>query len=275
MDVDAEASSEDLVFAHMWCLWLCCQGKGGGKKGGGGQKKGPGSLADIPKPPEPWKDPEVIMENLLLVESFRRKVGRSVLKQTHPCCRAISFMASLERILQKVSVPCRTSQNFLTPGQSMKNLPSSADVRDPIPALTQPSPSSLSTAWQVTNWICSSSELIACSLLFSDPHENRHTQPPSATFGLIFRSCSVITTVLLMDSQLAYHALTLLLLPKPVTPKTQKLRPPFLQDMQPELSENLRQGLLTFVSHGIKLVCIATAGLQQDSLASFCLPLAH
>ncbi|KAK9818548.1 hypothetical protein WJX74_004619 [Apatococcus lobatus] len=56
------------------------KGKGGGKKGGGGQKKGPGSLADIPKPPEPWKDPEVIMENLLLVESFRRKVGRPLLE---------------------------------------------------------------------------------------------------------------------------------------------------------------------------------------------------
>ncbi|KAK9842623.1 hypothetical protein WJX84_001135 [Apatococcus fuscideae] len=56
------------------------KGKGGGKKGGGGQQKGPGSLMDIPKPPEPWNDPEIIMENLLLIESFRRKVGRPLLE---------------------------------------------------------------------------------------------------------------------------------------------------------------------------------------------------
>ncbi len=55
-----------------------------GKSGKGGQKKGPGSLMDIPKPQaaqetptvEPWQETEVIMNNLLLVESYSRNVGR-------------------------------------------------------------------------------------------------------------------------------------------------------------------------------------------------------
>ena len=77
-DIDISTSPAGRVLP--WISSFFEQKKGGGGKGGG-QKKGPGSLADIPKPPEPWKDPEVIMENLLLVESFRRKVGRSVLHQ--------------------------------------------------------------------------------------------------------------------------------------------------------------------------------------------------
>ena len=55
-----------------------------GKSGKGGQKKGGGLLADIPKPEaasetpsvEPWQETEVIMNNLLLVESYSRNVGR-------------------------------------------------------------------------------------------------------------------------------------------------------------------------------------------------------
>ena len=46
------------------------------KKGGGGQKKGPGSLMDIPKPAAPYLDTDVVMQNLLMVESFSRFVGR-------------------------------------------------------------------------------------------------------------------------------------------------------------------------------------------------------
>jgi hypothetical protein len=49
--------------------------KGGGKKGGG-KKKGPGSLMDIAKKKEPFEDVTVVMQNLLMVESFRRNVGR-------------------------------------------------------------------------------------------------------------------------------------------------------------------------------------------------------
>ena len=53
-----------------------------GKPKKGGQKKGPGSLMDIPKPQaeeianEPYEETEVIMDNLLLIESFSRNVGR-------------------------------------------------------------------------------------------------------------------------------------------------------------------------------------------------------
>ena len=78
-----------VAFQIISSLQAMLQQKKSGSSKGGGQKKGAGSLADIPKPPEPWKDPEVIMENLLLVESFRRKVGRSVLLHVHmhafPC----------------------------------------------------------------------------------------------------------------------------------------------------------------------------------------------
>lgn len=56
-----------------------------GKKGKSGkQKKGPGSLMDIPQSDvpaeeaalEPYQETEVIMNNLLLVESYSRNVGR-------------------------------------------------------------------------------------------------------------------------------------------------------------------------------------------------------
>lgn len=59
-----------------------------GKSKKGGQKKGPGSLMDIPVKEdgpskkaeeialEPWQETEVIMDNLLLVESYSRNVGR-------------------------------------------------------------------------------------------------------------------------------------------------------------------------------------------------------
>lgn len=59
-------------------IWGVVQGKQ--KKGG--QKKGPGSLMDIPKEKaaetilEPWQETDVIMGNLLLIESFNRIVGR-------------------------------------------------------------------------------------------------------------------------------------------------------------------------------------------------------
>ncbi len=57
-----------------------CASQGKAKKGG--QKKGPGSLMDIPKQQaeeiikEPYEETEVIMDNLLLIESFSRNVGR-------------------------------------------------------------------------------------------------------------------------------------------------------------------------------------------------------
>eukprot|EP00873_Tetraselmis_striata_P029733 jgi/Tetstr1/449997/TSEL_037049.t1 len=53
--------------------------KKGGKKGGG-KKKGPGSLMDMVKPKEPFEDVNVIMQNLLMVESFRRNVGRPLME---------------------------------------------------------------------------------------------------------------------------------------------------------------------------------------------------
>lgn len=58
--------------------------KGGGKKGGGkkggGKKKVPGSLMDIAKKKEPFEDVTVVMQNLLMVESFRRNVGRPLME---------------------------------------------------------------------------------------------------------------------------------------------------------------------------------------------------
>ena len=53
---------------HISSIWQ------GGK--GGGQKKGPGSLMDIKKE-HPYEQTDVIMQNLLMLESFYRKVGRS------------------------------------------------------------------------------------------------------------------------------------------------------------------------------------------------------
>lgn len=50
--------------------------KGGGGKGGGGQKKGP-SL--IPKEKPPYATVDAVMLTLLLVESFRRAVGRPLI----------------------------------------------------------------------------------------------------------------------------------------------------------------------------------------------------
>ena len=61
------------------------KGGGGGKKGGGGQKKGPGLLASLPgaslpdgqpKPQLPYLDTEVILHNLLLIESYYRKTKK-------------------------------------------------------------------------------------------------------------------------------------------------------------------------------------------------------
>lgn len=49
------------------------QGGGGGKKGGGGQKKQGSLLPQVPK--LPYLNTDVIMHNLLLIESFRRQLG--------------------------------------------------------------------------------------------------------------------------------------------------------------------------------------------------------
>jgi hypothetical protein len=48
--------------------------KGGG--GGGAKKKGAGSPADPPRPALPYLSAPVIMQNLLLIESYFRKTGR-------------------------------------------------------------------------------------------------------------------------------------------------------------------------------------------------------
>ena len=53
--------------------WLQGKGKKGKK---GGNKKGPGSLMDAIKPKEPFQDIQVVMLNLLIIESFKRNVGR-------------------------------------------------------------------------------------------------------------------------------------------------------------------------------------------------------
>ena len=46
------------------------------KKKGGGKKKQAGSLMDPPKPASPYLEASVIMHNLLMVESYKRKVGK-------------------------------------------------------------------------------------------------------------------------------------------------------------------------------------------------------
>lgn len=48
--------------------------QGGSGKKGGGQRKGPGSLMGAVKK-LPYLETPVIMQNLLMVESYRRKVG--------------------------------------------------------------------------------------------------------------------------------------------------------------------------------------------------------
>ena len=48
--------------------------QGGTGKKSGGQKKGPGSLMGVTKK-LPYQETPVIMQNLLMVESYRRKVG--------------------------------------------------------------------------------------------------------------------------------------------------------------------------------------------------------
>lgn len=50
------------------------QGGGGGGKGGGG-KKGPGSKMG-PVKKLPYLQTNVIMDNLLMIESYRRHVGK-------------------------------------------------------------------------------------------------------------------------------------------------------------------------------------------------------
>lgn len=49
------------------------------KKKGGGKKKQAGSLMDPPKAAAPYLQTEVIMHNLLMVESYKRKVGRPIM----------------------------------------------------------------------------------------------------------------------------------------------------------------------------------------------------
>jgi hypothetical protein len=46
------------------------------KKKGGGKKKQAGSLMNPPKPAAPYLQTEVIMHNLMMVESYKRKVGK-------------------------------------------------------------------------------------------------------------------------------------------------------------------------------------------------------
>ena len=54
----------------------CSPGQLQAKKKSGSKKKGPGSLMDPPKPAHPYLETDVIMQNLLMVESYKRKVGR-------------------------------------------------------------------------------------------------------------------------------------------------------------------------------------------------------
>ena len=49
-----------------------------GGKGGGKQKQKHSAIPQAGTAVVPWRRPEVIMHNLLLVESFSRVVGRSV-----------------------------------------------------------------------------------------------------------------------------------------------------------------------------------------------------
>ncbi|KAK9818135.1 hypothetical protein WJX72_007683 [[Myrmecia] bisecta] len=50
------------------------------KKKGGGGKKQAGSKMFPPKPPNPWQETSVIMHTLLLVESYRRQVGKPIME---------------------------------------------------------------------------------------------------------------------------------------------------------------------------------------------------
>ena len=60
----------------------CTCAQGGKKGGGGAQKKGGSSIADLLKPRQPYEETGIIMQNLLLIENHRRKVGR------HACLHA-------------------------------------------------------------------------------------------------------------------------------------------------------------------------------------------
>lgn len=51
----------------------------GGKKGsskGGNQKKGGSAIGDLLKPRQPFEQTDVVLQNLLIIENHRRKVGR-------------------------------------------------------------------------------------------------------------------------------------------------------------------------------------------------------
>ena len=51
--------------------------QGGNKNGkGGNQKKGGSAIGDLLKPKQPYEQTEVVLQNLLIVENHRRKVGR-------------------------------------------------------------------------------------------------------------------------------------------------------------------------------------------------------
>ena len=54
----------------------------GGKKGsskGGSQKKGGSAIGDLLKPRQPFEQTDVVLQNLLIIENHRRKVGRCAL----------------------------------------------------------------------------------------------------------------------------------------------------------------------------------------------------
>ncbi|KAK9821324.1 hypothetical protein WJX81_003581 [Elliptochloris bilobata] len=82
--------------------------KGGGKKAGG-QKKGPGSLMGAPAK-LPYQDTPVIMQNLLMVESYRRKVGGYILEDVE--------LADAARALWEAPFAVLAHDKFLSPEPS-------------------------------------------------------------------------------------------------------------------------------------------------------------
>ncbi|CAK0783440.1 hypothetical protein CVIRNUC_006639 [Coccomyxa viridis] len=55
----------------------------GGKKGsskGGNQKKGGSAIGDLLKPRQPFEQTDVVLQNLLIIENHRRKVGSPILE---------------------------------------------------------------------------------------------------------------------------------------------------------------------------------------------------
>lgn len=65
----------------------------GGKKGsgkGGNQKKGGSAIGDLLKPKQPFEQTDVVLQNLLIIENHRRKVGRCTLTtpSSHEACFA-------------------------------------------------------------------------------------------------------------------------------------------------------------------------------------------